>query len=446
MSSDQQDDSNTKKPEGQDLNRMITDLVQSEESIRRDGEATCSVQPIIEHLEFRRHCESHYAEQKDCAVNRINSPRNDAVDSLIRRAESGKLTIEEIKKLKIAVEQDGLHLSPEGRAAFEQYAASHGHTLQECLQFLLEINGFIRVTGEAEFDPDDNHAGMIDLCARIPMFIPEALANRDATLTFEKKMVLVNIIVLQANEMKAQAKGLGKWPKETAFSVAKAWITRYSLLLQESEQVFAKERADIRSRLASTLNWAHEEASGLLKHVLCASYVEKAQVDAICGWLRATKEWFPPQLPWDAPKNVHEGLEFLADRFGMAGQPPAAAPAEISTTTANPPEQLTGNEEQRCAPESAEEPAAQKTRVAVGKLVILELNKCLKYDGEHFTIHGDERWNDIRALMDANGEYVELEEGFPQRFAHGDAKRFRMVATEAEGPGRKGTGRYKIKQ
>lgn len=445
MSSNQQDDSNPKEPAGQDLNRMITDLVQSEESIRRDGEATCSVQPIIEHLEFRQHCESHYAEQKDCAVNRINSPRNDAVDSLIRRAASGKLTIEEIKKLKLAAERDGLHLSHEGRAAFEQYAASHGHTLQECLQFLLEINGFIRVTGEAEFDPDDNHAGMIDLCARIPMFIPEALTNRDATLTFEKKMVLVNIIVLQANEMKAQAKGLGKWPKETAFSVAKAWITRYSLLLQESERVFAKERADVRSRLASTLNWAHEEASGLLKHELCASYVEKAQVDAICGWLRATKEWFPPQLPWDAPKNVHEGLELLLDRFGLSGRPPAAVPAEISATAPNPPEPLTGKEEPGCAPESPEQTAARKTPDAVGKLVILEWNKCLKYDGELFTIHGDERWNDIRTLMEAKGEFVKLEKGFPQRFAKNDAQRFKKLATEPEGPGRNGTGRYRIK-
>ena len=76
---------------------------------------------------------------------------------------------------------------------------------------------------------------------------------------------------------------------------------------------------------------------------------------------------------------------------------------------------------------------------------MLEWYKCLKYDGEFFKINGEERWDDIRALVDANGEYVKLEEGFPQRFAQGDARRFRMVATEAEGVGRNGTKRYKIK-
>ena len=443
MSSNQKDNSNPKEPAGQDLDRVITDLVQSEESIRRDGEATCSVQPIFDYLGFLQHCKSQYAEQADCAVRKINNERNNTVYNLVNRAMSGKLTIGEIKKFKLAADGDGQQLSRDERLAFKEYAENRGQTLQECLQLLSEINCFVRVTGQPEFDPDDNHAGMIDHCARIPLFLPEALANKDVLRTSEGRMVLIGIIALQTDEMKAHAKGRGKWPSETAVSVAKVWIKKYASMLHNGEDVYADDRAIVGSAVSNALKWAHVEASGLLKNALCVSHVEKAQVDAVCGWLRDTKTNFPPQLPWDAPKNVHEGLELLMDKFNLSGHSPAAVPAEISTSAPNPSEPFTGNEER--TPESPEQPAAQKTPEAVGKLVILELNKCLKYDGEKFTIRGEERWSDIRALMAAKGEFVKLEKGFPQRFAKNDAQRFRKLATEPEGPGRNGTGRYRIK-
>ena len=436
-------DSKTVEPVGQDTNRVISDPPESEEETRRDDEK-CTIQPVIEYLGFSQHCNSQYAEQEDCAVKKVNNQSNSAVYNLVHRAMSGKLTIGEIKKFEIAADGAGQQLSQDEKQAYEEYAENRGQTLQECLQLLLEINCFVRVTGQPEFDPEDKHAGMIDHCGRIPLFLPEAFANKDVMRTSEGRIVLAGIISLQTDEMIAQTKGRGKWPMEAAVSVAKVWIKKYASMLRNGEDVYADDRAIIWSTVSSALERAHEAASGLLKHALCASYVEKAQVETICGWLRDTKVSFPPQLPWDAPKNIREGVELLMDKFYLSGKPPAAVPAEISASAPNPPEPLTGNGEQGCAPVSPEQPASQKTPDAVGKLVILELNKCLKYDGEHFTIHGDERWNDIRALMDANGEYVELEEGFPQRFAQGDARRFRMVATEAEGAGRNGTGRYRI--
>jgi hypothetical protein len=432
------------EPVGQDTSQVLSDPSESEKETWRDDEKS-TIQPIIEYLGFSQHCKSQYAEQDDCAVKKVNNQGNSAVYNLVHRAMSGKLTIGEINKFETVAGGDGQQLSPDERQAYEEYAENRGQTLQECLQLLSEINCFVRVTGQPEFDPDEKHAGMIDHYGRIPLFLPEVFANKDVMRTSEGRIVLAGIISLQTDEMKAQTKGRGKWPRETAVSVAKVWIKKYASILRNGEDVYADDRAIIWSTVSSALKRAHEEASGLLKHELCASYVEKAQVDAICGWLRATKEWFPPQLPWDAPKNVHEGLELLLDRFGLSGRPPAAVPAEISATAPNPPVPLTGNEEQGCAPVSPEQPASQKTPDAVGKLVILEWHKCLKYDGELFTIHGDERWNDIRTLMEAKGEFVKLEKGFPQRFAKNDAQRFKKLATEPEGPGRNGTGRYRIK-
>jgi len=317
-------ESNTVEPVGQDTNRVISDPPESEEETRRDEEK-CTIQPIVEYLGFNQRCNSQYAKKEDCAVKTVNNQRNSAVCNVVHRAMSGKLTIGEIKKFELAADGASQQLSHEERQAYEEYAENRGQTLQECLQLLSEINCFVRVTGQQEFDPEEKHVGMIDHYGRIPLFLPEALANRDVMRASEGRMVLIGIISLQTDEMKAQTKGRGKWPRETAVSVAKGWVRKYVSMLRNVEHVFADDRADVGCAVSSALKRAHEAASGLIKNALCASYVEKAQVEATCGWLRDTIENFPPQLPWDAPKNIREGLELLMDKFERSEKPPVAA-------------------------------------------------------------------------------------------------------------------------
>lgn len=449
MSSDQTKDADPKKPVDQEMDGGGTDSAQGENIPEQVSEEPCTIQPIVEYLQFFRHCEAQYAEQKDCAVPKGNDQMNREVFDLISRAKSGELTIGEIEKLKIAAEGNGLQLSHDERREYQHYADSRGQTLQECLQILSEINCFVRVIRVEEFITEERHAGMIDHYARIPLFVPTALANGDIMRSDTGQAYIVQIIELQAQELTAHAKACGNWPKETAGSVAKALLTRYSSMLRDCEHFFATNskphvRPQTPSYFTNALKRANEAACSLLKNTICVSYVEKAHFDAICTWLRETKADFPPQLPWDAPKNIHEGLELLMDRLGLPGQPPAAVTeAQTPAVSLHEPNANTG--EPGHTPESPAQYPFPQPVASVGKLAIIEWNRTLKYSGEPFEISGEERWKDIRALVDANGEYVKLEKGFPQRFAHDDALRFKRLATEAEGKGKKGTGCYRIK-
>ncbi len=440
-------------PAGQDMSPEINDLPELENMNEDAALQTLFeriVLPDIEIMWLLQDRDAHYYRLADCAKKKKDYRRCPAVDNLVCLAQNGKLNVGKIHKLTRAVAGDGKQFSPDETRAFLQYAEDRGQTLEEFLQILVEINRFVGKTGEDDFNCEDNHAGMIDRCARIPLFLPAAFANIDVMRTPDRRYMLEEIIALQADELKAQAKGRGTWPLIPAVLVAKALIINYSSLLQNGDAVGADGPPNggptgYGAGFLCRFKEAHEAASVLLKKELCESHVEKAQFEAFCRWLREEKVRFPPELPWDAPKDLREGRELLLEKFDRLEKPPAAAPAVAAAPTVNPPEPRANTEMQAPASEPPAPSAALPPPCIVGKLVILEWNKCLKYGGEVFTINGDERWDDIRALIDANGEYVEMEKGFPQRFAQGDAKRFKKVAIEAQGPRRKGTGRYKIK-
>lgn len=84
----------------------------------------------------------------------------------------------------------------------------------------------------------------------------------------------------------------------------------------------------------------------------------------------------------------------------------------------------------------------------VGKMSVIEWGKSLKYPiddvMETFSINGELRWKDIEVLMNADGDYVEMPKGFPQRFNKGDCHRLIIAAFRAEEKSPKGQGRYRL--
>ena len=358
-------------------------------------------------------------------------------------ARRGELNKKEIEKLSHAEANGGEGIPTLGRKVLEGCATPRGQTFSQYLRSLLAINDFVMKTGEDDFDCELMTAEDIDGFASLPNFVPDAL-GAGVSLCKGGKLALLTIIAKQENEMREQANSRGKWSRQTALDVAKVWITSFYTTVAHGEFVFSEKEKGTWPLVTSCLLHTHEAAGILIQNALIKSPEQRGLVARACAWLREKRENPLSNPPCDAAAGVYEGLELIKDALKLQGCPPAE-PVEMAALTTTPPEQRDDAEAQAPESEPSASPAAQQPSAIVGKLVILELNKCLKYDGEHFTIHGDERWNDIRALMDANGEYVELEDGFPQRFAQGDARRFRMVATEAEGVGRNGTKRYKIK-
>ncbi len=353
---------------------------------------------------------------------------------LVGWAKSGELKSIENEKLKHAETNDGEGIPPIGRQVLEGYAASRGQTLPQYLRGLLEINGFIRKTAESEFDHELMTDEDLDYFARFPRFVLDVL-GAGTVLSREGKLALMIIASQQEKEMRAQASGRGAWPIEAALEVAKVLIANWSAIIRTGESVFAeKEKLP---PITSLFTRTHEEAGTLIQNTLIKSPEQRGLVARAFAWLRENKETPLSYPPWDASDRIHEGLEILKDALGLNGPSPVMSVKSSAPAASQP--KLISSEEALLRGQPA--PLA-----AVGKLAVIEWDKCLRYDGEVFNIQGVERWRDIRALLDARGEYVKLEKGFPQRFAQGGARCFRMIATEAEGPGRKGTGRYKIKQ
>lgn len=82
----------------------------------------------------------------------------------------------------------------------------------------------------------------------------------------------------------------------------------------------------------------------------------------------------------------------------------------------------------------------------VNRVAIIRDGAVLEYGGKTYNFNGAKRWGLVRALMAAKGEYVECGKGLKGYFAkHKEAKAFFDSAVEAEGLGRKGTGRYRLK-
>lgn len=77
---------------------------------------------------------------------------------------------------------------------------------------------------------------------------------------------------------------------------------------------------------------------------------------------------------------------------------------------------------------------------------IIQDGAALEYGGKTYVFGGNKRWQIVRQLIAAAGEYVECGKGLKGYFAkHKEAKAFFDSAVEAEGLGRKGTGRYRLK-
>ena len=358
-------------------------------------------------------------------------------------ARRGELNKKEIEKLSHAAANGGEGIPTLGRKVLEGCAIPRGQTLSQYLRSVLAINDFVMKTGEDDFDCELMTAEDIEDFASLPNFVPDAL-GAGVALCKGGKLALLTIIAKQENEMRDQANSRGKWSRQTAIDVAKVWITNFYTTVAHGEFVFSDKEKGTWPLVTSCLLHTHEAAGILIQNALIKSPEQRGQVARACAWLREKRQNPLSHPPCDAAAGVHEGIELLKDALALQGYPPAV-PTEASAPAATPPEPRANAEAQAPASEPSASPAAQQPSAIVGKLVMLEWYKCLKYDGEFFKINGEERWDDIRALVDANGEYVKLEEGFPQRFAQGDARRFRMVATEAEGVGRNGTKRYKIK-
>jgi len=72
--------------------------------------------------------------------------------------------------------------------------------------------------------------------------------------------------------------------------------------------------------------------------------------------------------------------------------------------------------------------------------------EAISVDGKVFHFTGKSRWDAISGLIDANGGFVKCAKNFKALFANNkEAKAFYDAAIEAEGLGRNGTGRYRLK-
>lgn len=80
------------------------------------------------------------------------------------------------------------------------------------------------------------------------------------------------------------------------------------------------------------------------------------------------------------------------------------------------------------------------------KVKVIRDGAVLDYGGKTYAFVGNKRWQNVRLLIAAAGEYAECGKGLKAQFAnHPQAKAFYEAAVEAEGLGRKGTGRYRLK-
>ncbi len=95
----------------------------------------------------------------------------------------------------------------------------------------------------------------------------------------------------------------------------------------------------------------------------------------------------------------------------------------------------------------AEAGAGPKTEGGGSKIKVIRDGVALDYDGKVLKFGGEKRWADVRKLIEADGEYVELAKGLKSRFSHNDdAVAFFEAAVKAEGQGSKGTHRYRLKK
>ena len=339
------------KPKPPDLKKLVSeinDLVQR----GREGKLTpaekCKLsrmakdhgQSPSDFLETARRLSVEYAKSKPplaeipkiptaSALRKKEQKKRDAETyfrDLAGRARCGKLDEKEIVKLSHAAENDGAGIPAVGRQVLGEYATTRCETLVQHVRCLLEINGFVKKTGEDDFDSETMDVEPVAHLARFPRFALDALEAGTA-LTKEGKIALLTIIGSQERELTAQAAGRGRWPGATAFEIAKIWITHFNEAVCAGEAVFAEKTNTCRLPVAHCLCRTHEAASDLVKRKQFKSWKQKAYVDLACAWLREKRKGVLAHPPWDAPAGVHEGLELLRTAFGLSDdETPAVAP------------------------------------------------------------------------------------------------------------------------
>ena len=81
-----------------------------------------------------------------------------------------------------------------------------------------------------------------------------------------------------------------------------------------------------------------------------------------------------------------------------------------------------------------------------GKIRVIREGESLEYGGKTYVFGGGKRWKNIAVLMGGEGKYVKCDKGLKGLFTSNlEANAFFEAAIEAQAPGRKGTGCYKLK-
>ncbi len=298
-------------------------------------------QSLSDYLETVRRLSEEYAKPKPALAEmpriptasdiRKNERRERDSETYFRdlagRARCGKLAEKEIAKLSHAAANDGAGIPATGRKVLGEHAAARGETLIQHVRCLLEINGFVKKTGEGDFDSETMDVEPVAHLARFPRFALDAL-EAGAALTKEGKLVLLTIIGSQEREMAAQAAGRGVWPVETALEIAKFWVTHFDAAVRSGDAAFADKTKACRLPVEHCLCRTHEAACDLIKRKQFKSWKQKAHVDHACAWLREKRQGVFAHPPWDAPAGVHEGLELLRSVFGLSETQSADAPSE----------------------------------------------------------------------------------------------------------------------
>jgi hypothetical protein len=77
---------------------------------------------------------------------------------------------------------------------------------------------------------------------------------------------------------------------------------------------------------------------------------------------------------------------------------------------------------------------------------VMREGESLSFDGKPYTFVGRARWRNVMRMLAANGEYVKCDKKLKGFFSKDkEANAFYEAAIEAEGQGRNGTGRYRMK-
>ncbi|NLF39380.1 hypothetical protein GX586_08035 [bacterium] len=162
-----------------------------------------------------------------------------------------------------------------------------------------------------------------------------------------------------------------------------------------------------------------------------------AQQAAVAGGERAAR---PPQ---SATTEADEGQDRAMDEAPAARRVEADAPPTVEPTAA--PEGV-GQPEAGSEGSPGERDGVGATEgTGWGRLRILEQGRTLLYANSSYEFRGEKRWGLVQKLIDAQGAYTNLGKNPKGVFRTGKALEFFDAAIEAEGRGRNGTGRYRIK-